>query len=397
MENGWIILLILFLLVAIGIAAFEIVNYKTHFYWNKVRDKKWKELKPHIETINYCYNRIVECEGKPLSVRDRYFSKKTYRDFKASRSKVYEFTTYCKNRKLQFPNNYRMLLLTIEETEIAFQNPKDALIKRLEITKKYYDEIYAQVNKTGEKLLETRNQSVKIIEGVESFINTIAKHPKDFDTAIKEITVHKDSFKSALEYGKEQEQELKKTAAEIGAGVSAGAAVASMAPTAAMWVATTFGTASTGVAISTLNGAAATNAALAWLGGGALAAGGGGMAAGQALLALAGPIGWGIAGTATAISVFLMIRKKLKMEEDKREEIAQIKRAAESLKELKEKILTLDKQTNEYTLKLNKSLKHCSNLKEKDYSTLSDKQKEELGTIVNNTKALAVLISETIE
>ena len=39
-----------------------------------------------------------------------------------------------------------------------------------------------------------------------------------------------------------------------------------------MGVATTFGVASTGTAISALSGAAATNAALAWLGGGALAA-----------------------------------------------------------------------------------------------------------------------------
>ena len=54
-----------------------------------------------------------------------------------------------------------------------------------------------------------------------------------------------------------------------------------------LWgIATTFGVASTGTAISTLSGAAATNAALAWLGGGALAAGGGGMAAGEAFLTL---------------------------------------------------------------------------------------------------------------
>ena len=82
-------------------------------------------------------------------------------------------------------------------------------------------------------------------------------------------------------------------------GVTAGAAVVSVAPTVAMWVATTFGTASTGTAISALSGAAATNAALAWLGGGALAVGGGGMAAGNAFLALAGPVGWGIAGAST--------------------------------------------------------------------------------------------------
>lgn len=82
------------------------------------------------------------------------------------------------------------------------------------------------------------------------------------------------------------------------AGVGAGVAVAALGPTAAMGIATTFGVASTGTAISALSGAAATNAALAWLGGGALAVGGGGMAAGEAFLALAGPVGWAIAGVA---------------------------------------------------------------------------------------------------
>lgn len=46
----------------------------------------------------------------------------------------------------------------------------------------------------------------------------------------------------------------------------------------------TFGSASTGTAISTLSGAAAHNATLAWLGGGALSAGGGGMALGATAL-----------------------------------------------------------------------------------------------------------------
>ena len=52
----------------------------------------------------------------------------------------------------------------------------------------------------------------------------------------------------------------------------------------AMSVATSFGVASTGTAISGLSGAAATNATLAWLGGGSLAAGGGGMALGSLVL-----------------------------------------------------------------------------------------------------------------
>lgn len=77
-----------------------------------------------------------------------------------------------------------------------------------------------------------------------------------------------------------------------------------------MGIATTFGVASTGTAISTLSGAAATNAALAWLGGGALAAGGGGMAAGNAFLALAGPVGWAIAGVAIIGSGLLLWKGK---------------------------------------------------------------------------------------
>ena len=99
-----------------------------------------------------------------------------------------------------------------------------------------------------------------------------------------------------------------------GGGAAVGVGLAALGPTAAMGVATTFGVASTGTAISSLSGAAATNAALAWLGGGALATGGGGMAAGEALLALAGPIGWSIAGVSLAIGgiIFLWLEKTKK-------------------------------------------------------------------------------------
>jgi hypothetical protein len=62
--------------------------------------------------------------------------------------------------------------------------------------------------------------------------------------------------------------------------VSIGAA----APTVATALATRFGVAGTGAAISTLSGAAARNATLAWLGGGSLASGGGGMALGSMVL-----------------------------------------------------------------------------------------------------------------
>lgn len=99
-------------------------------------------------------------------------------------------------------------------------------------------------------------------------------------------------------------------------GTGAGVAVISLGPTVAMGVATSFGVASTGTAISSLTGVAATNAALAWLGGGALSIGGAGMAGGSAFLALAGPVGWTISGIALLSSGFFFLknngeRKKL--------------------------------------------------------------------------------------
>lgn len=68
-------------------------------------------------------------------------------------------------------------------------------------------------------------------------------------------------------------------------GAAAGAAVGSAAAYGTFVAAASFGTASTGAAISGLSGVAATNATLALLGGGTLAAGGAGVAGGTILLA----------------------------------------------------------------------------------------------------------------
>lgn len=76
------------------------------------------------------------------------------------------------------------------------------------------------------------------------------------------------------------ERQAKITAISGGAGVIGSMAFTSVVLGGAM----AFGTAGTGVAISTLSGAAATNAGLAFLGGGPIAAGGGGMALGGIVL-----------------------------------------------------------------------------------------------------------------
>lgn len=164
-----------------------------------------------------------------------------------------------------------------------------------------------------------------------------------------------------------------------------------------MWVATTFGTASTGTAISALSGAAATNAALAWLGGGTLAAGGGGIVAGQALLALAGPIGWGIAGTSLLTNVILMINKSFKIQENKRDEIKRMKGFTEQLKEDELKIEKISIQTNSIYIELLNQKHDCLKYKFDDYSTFTSDDKDKLAILVNNTRSLSALLEKTIE
>lgn len=259
-----------------------------------------------------------------------------------------------------------------------------------------YNNAYTLMNDKGVQLYIERCRSLDSISFVESLVNSIANRPKSFDAEFAEISVHRKKFTESRDFADRELQEARKAATGAGAGLAAGASVAFMAPTAAMWVATTFGTASTGAAISTLSGAAATNAALAWLGGGALAAGGGGMTAGSALLALAGPVGWSIAGATLLSSILLFASKKTKLNKQKNEEIQAVKKNIEAVRELDGKIGLILSETAEVRTGLNDMLTKSLSLFGADYLTLDDSQKQLLGALVNNTKALSAMFERTV-
>lgn len=86
-------------------------------------------------------------------------------------------------------------------------------------------------------------------------------------------------------------KEMESFASSLAGGSVAGVTGGALTAFGAYSAATTFATASTGAAISSLSGAAATNATLAFFGGGSLATGGLGMAGGTAVLGglVAGP------------------------------------------------------------------------------------------------------------
>lgn len=197
--------------------------------------------------------------------------------------------------------------------------------------------------------------------------------------------------KIELEYKKAEV----KAAGQGAAGFGAGVAVVTLGPTAAMGVATTFGVASTGTAISALSGAAATNAALAWLGGGALAAGGGGMAAGSAFLALAGPIGWTIAGLSLVASSLMFF--KTKNDKERLENVytlisnRDVKSYELAIVELSERIKRIVDETG----KLEAAIAEIETFGT-DYSQMTEEQQYELGAYVNLMEASTMLLVNPI-
>lgn len=180
------------------------------------------------------------------------------------------------------------------------------------------------------------------------------------------------------------------------AGAGLGGAVVAMGPTVAMGVATTFGTASTGTAIATLHGVAAYNAALAWLGGGTLAAGGGGIAAGEAFLALAGPVGWAIAGVSIGASGLFIWKNKYNQKRIdnifKAISERDIKSYELAMIELNERISRIVDEN----MKLNEAIDEIKTMG-LNYSEMNEQQQYMLGAYVNLMYASTQLMINPIK
>ena len=144
-------------------------------------------------------------------------------------------------------------------------------------------ETATSIEKLGALKLDVLNHDVL------DFVNTFEKIKNiDFQSSIgldelKDLHVDQDTFLELKELGN--------FALEVAGGASAGVVGGAVTALGAYGAATTFASASTGTAISTLSGIAAKNATLAFFGGGSLASGGLGMAGGMMVLGglVAGP------------------------------------------------------------------------------------------------------------
>ncbi|ORO50913.1 hypothetical protein B7722_06440 [Streptococcus oralis subsp. oralis] len=262
----------------------------------------------------------------------------------------------------------------------------------------YNEEADNLANKSIE-LYQVRDKAIKVVKIVEERINKLANKPKEFETKLEEIDVEIQNFedKQIAISQSIKEAELASGSTAATASLSAlGVTVATLGPTAAMGVATTFGVASTGTAISTLSGAAAESAAIAWLGGGSVVAGGGGMAAGKAFLALAGPVGWGIAGVMLTASVGAGVVANRKNEEVAKEAIEEQKKVELLARQLKDKVLEVT-ELIELTEKQTEGI-YLANLSltGMDYNLFTEDEKYQAGALVNSTLSLTAMVNKEI-
>ncbi|WP_213423715.1 hypothetical protein [Bhargavaea massiliensis] len=248
------------------------------------------------------------------------------------------------------------------------------------------DQAESAIKKTNDKIGELGTHTSQLYDE----LNTIQKLFDDIRNVPGEKRLEYEELKKNRLNWKQQAEKIEsdyknavaKNAGKGVAGIGAGIAITALGPTAAMGIATTFGIASTGTAISALSGAAATNAALAWLGGGALAAGGGGMAAGNAFLVLAGPVGWAIAGVALVGSGFLLWKGK--SDQNRLVEIftlisgRDVKSYELAIVEINERISRIKDESQ----KLNNASERTREFG-MDYNLMTEKQQYELGSYVN--------------
>lgn len=263
-----------------------------------------------------------------------------------------------------------------------------------------YEKVANDLGENTNVLYKEREKALKLVKLIEERINQLANTPKKFKVTLQKIEIEVENFKIKQQEIKKAEVEAKAAAGGSGAGATLsalGVAVATMGPTAAMGIATTFGVASTGTAISTLSGAAATNAALAWLGGGALAAGGGGMSVGSAFLALAGPVGWTIAGVMLAGSVGSGLYASHKNKETVNKLIVE----GENLEKIIRKFNTMNSEVKALVETTNTQITGVTKAENaligSDYSQFSKDEKIQAGLLVNSTLTLAQLINKELK
>lgn len=267
--------------------------------------------------------------------------------------------------------------------------------KFLKLKEEYEDKGEEIVNIVS-KLYVKRKVALSLIQLVYMYVSSLNNCPRSILELTEEAYNYTKQFRQAIDWENEGNNikidqpttsDSASTSAVIG-GVAIGSAVATMGPSVAMAIATTFGIASTGAAISSIGGITAINSALSWLRAGAIVGAHGGIAAGSALLALAGPIGWSVAITTVLGAGISSYYKKEKF----RELSEQIRTNLRILEPKVKKLNCMYHNTSDLIYKVSniKSILNYKDFEDGDYP------RNDLFQIVNQTITLAKSLNETV-
>lgn len=272
-------------------------------------------------------------------------------------------------------------------------------IKELEETQAEYADVCGRAQIKAVDLFNLRQSTSKeLIPEVEAYVNSLANTPKDYDKSFSTYKAEFIAFNNIImEIEKVAKAALVQSGSGAAIGIAAGVGTAAFAPTAALAVATTFGTASTGTAISTLSGAAASKAALAWLGGGALAKGGAGMAGGKALLAMAGPIGWAIGGTAVLGAGLFARSKNGKVADQANAERKKLEVHVRTTRAALLETGRIIEQTEKHVKGMREMLAKLKKEAPSDFNQFPLEMRQTIAALVNHVHSLSALLNKKVE
>lgn len=137
-----------------------------------------------------------------------------------------------------------------------FSDAKNQMEEKLEQERKEYQKVFQETLSHCEVLCEVRKGAVATLHSCEEYIQAISNRPYEYDLKSKKINQDYQKFEKQLKKYK-YKSPRNKSGMMLGRSTAAGAGVALLGPNVALAAATTFGTASTGAAISSLSGAAA--------------------------------------------------------------------------------------------------------------------------------------------
>ena len=220
------------------------------------------------------------------------------------------------------------------------------------------------VERASVHLFQQRQRAAnEVIQAVEDYLNLIASSPEDLDDSVGDLRIEADRFSGTVRHFETEAARSSKIGSAAGAaGAMAGVGVAALGPSAAMTIAT----------------------------------GGSGMAGGSALLALAGPVGWGVGGAALVGSGLYLNSRNKRFAREATEQRIKVEAEVRSLRTALEEIEGISKRTEEQITGCLDEIAWLRGHAGSNYQRFSQAQKERLAALIDHIRPLSKLLNKEV-